>query len=123
MFVVKDNLYPCDSSSGIIKNFNNYLFSNHTVGSVYFETVLFNQEKLAFMYISFSIELNVFGGIEKGSKHYVVPINLYIHTRDFKRLLVEVIYLLFIAYYFSKKAKGIFTIIAIDLERDFNEDP
>jgi len=103
--------------------FNEFMFKNNTAGSVFFETILYEQRTRRFIYIVFRLVRSVFGQVIKNMVINIVPINIYKHTRDFARLLIEVIYLMYVFYFLNLKFHGIFTIMNNDFERDFMNDP
>ena len=123
--MVNDDLFPyCNVAYN--KNFtmfNEFMFKNNTAGSVFFETILYEQRTRRFIYIVFRLVRSVFGQVIKNMVINIVPINIYKHKRDFARLLIEVIYLMYVFYFLNLKFHGIFTIMNNDFERDFMNDP
>lgn len=92
------------------------------IGSIYLDSVIASLHYNFLIYTRVSYIRGLMGLVQTSIKTYSIPINQYNNSDDFNRLIVEIIYILYIVYYLQLKITNIMTILLENLKKDFYKD-
>jgi hypothetical protein len=100
------------------------LFSDdYSLGSIYLDNVLASLHYNFIIYTKLSYIRGSMGLVETNINSYSIPINQYNNAQDFNRLIVEIMYIIYIFYYLYLKLNAILNILSDDLHQDYINDP
>jgi hypothetical protein len=101
---------------------SNFLFERN-LGSVVLDTAIFSLAYEYAVYLRADFIRTPLGSINYYVSTTLVPINRYKNSSDFSRLIIELIYYIFIIYYFFIEFSGIYFTIKNEIKLDFEKEP
>lgn len=105
------------------KNYTTYSYFmlQNNLGSLNMDMGVFSMYFDYAMYFTISIVRVAMGRLNFSIDYSMVPINRYVTSRDFSRLILEIIYYAFVIYYFCVEFSEVYTSVRKELVEDYKK--